>query len=390
MINLGGTYRAKTPQETLLHIEPMLWDKFGITRVANVTGLDNINIPTYVAIRPHSKLLSTSQGKGATDDLAKISAIMESIECWHSENLPDPDLMGSYNQLSEKYNLVKLDLLLNGLVKSNSNYTKDLEFSWLKGTELNSQRPIYFPLSLIDLNTTPLNSAGSRGEFCASTNGLAAGNTFEEALCHALYEVIERHCWTNSDANPPRYIDLSSITTPHLRSLLDHIDPTVMRLQVNDITDELNVPAFVANLYDLSGVHGVGTFTGAGAHLSSEVAFSRAVTEVIQSRLTFISGSRDDLYPSVYHAIKSQARSHIGLIPEEKTLFPFIETDVPRDFNACIQHLLNRLKQIELDQVIVYDHTRPEIDIPVVHVIVPGMQSDLFRHLNLAYFPDQL
>ena len=99
MLNLGGTYRAYDPKETLAKIEPMLWDKFGITRVANISGLDNVDIPTYVAIRPYSKFFSTAQGKGITHDLAKISAMMESIEGWHAETMREPDLFGSAKQL---------------------------------------------------------------------------------------------------------------------------------------------------------------------------------------------------------------------------------------------------------------------------------------------------
>ena len=87
MYDLGGTYRAYEPHETLAKLQPLIWDTFGISRVANITGLDNINIPTYTAIRPLSKLVTTSQGKGITHDLAKISAIMESIEGWHCETM---------------------------------------------------------------------------------------------------------------------------------------------------------------------------------------------------------------------------------------------------------------------------------------------------------------
>ena len=53
MRDLGGTIRATSPEATLAKLEPLLLPVFGITRVANITGLDHINIPTYVAIRPN-------------------------------------------------------------------------------------------------------------------------------------------------------------------------------------------------------------------------------------------------------------------------------------------------------------------------------------------------
>lgn len=59
--------------------------RMGITRLANITGLDRINLPVVVAIRPNSRSLATSQGKGDALEAAKASALLESIEIWHGE-----------------------------------------------------------------------------------------------------------------------------------------------------------------------------------------------------------------------------------------------------------------------------------------------------------------
>ena len=109
MTDLGGTFRACTPEQTLARLEPMLREEFGITRVANVTGLDDIGIHTFVAIRPNAKLLSTSQGKGISKPLAKISAIMEGVEGWHAENLSPPDLWGTHAELSQNHLLCGME-----------------------------------------------------------------------------------------------------------------------------------------------------------------------------------------------------------------------------------------------------------------------------------------
>lgn len=394
MLDLGGTYRAISPEETLSKIEPMLWDVFGITRVANVTGLDNIGIPTFVAIRPLSKMLTTSQGKGITDNLAKVSAIMESIEGWHAENLPKPDLFGSYEDLNSKYPLVSLESLFNGSFKFQHKKINALEMPWLKGTELNSGDPIYFPMSLVNLDFASHNR--DIGYFTASSNGLASGNTLDEALCHGIYEVIERHCWALAEKKPKRHIDLSTIDSPHIKSLLTHLEQKMVRLEAFDMTCDLNVPVYRANIFDLTGVHAVGVFGGAGAHLSSVVALSRAITEAVQSRLTFISGARDDVYPLVYKSVQSGARDYERIQSKKiaantpPVLHPFEETFPPSDFKKCIQLLLNRLKASNFNQVIAYNHTRPSIGIPVVHVLIPGLQFDLTKHLNYAYFPEEL
>lgn len=60
---MDGTHRARSPAETFAdfgrHQQAM-----GITRLANVTGLDVIGIPVYMAVRPSSRSIAVSQGKG--------------------------------------------------------------------------------------------------------------------------------------------------------------------------------------------------------------------------------------------------------------------------------------------------------------------------------------
>src|SRR5262249_53735625 len=84
-----GTRRAVPPQETLLRIRPLL-PRAGITRLADITGLDWVGLPVYQAIRPTSRNVSVSQGKGLTRAQAQVSALMESLEGFHAERISVP------------------------------------------------------------------------------------------------------------------------------------------------------------------------------------------------------------------------------------------------------------------------------------------------------------
>lgn len=386
MLDLGGTYRAISPEATLHKLVPMLWPVFGITRIANITGLDDLNIPTYIAIRPNSRILSTSQGKGITHELAKISAIMESIESWHAERLVMPSLFGSYQQLKNNYTLVGLEQLVNGNFQVDLQQLQQQEIAWLQGTELNSGTTIYFPSSLIDLDSHIVNP-NRLGCLPATSNGLASGNSYEEAVCHGLFEVIERHSWALAEETPSRCIDSTTIQAPHLLELLSKANDELVQFKICDLTTELGVPAYSATLFDRRGTRNLNFFIGAGAHLSSVVAMSRAITEAIQSRLTMISGSRDDIFPANYK-FKSKFNRNENAIASLKNKIPFVETTIPNDFSICINDLLQRLQQQGYKQVIVYEHTRSELGIPVVHVLVPGMAFDWFKHKTQAYVPD--
>jgi ribosomal protein S12 methylthiotransferase accessory factor len=93
-----GTHRLCAPAETFNRISQH-FATVGITRIADVTGLDMIGIPVCNAVRPNAKSLSVSQGKGANLLLAKVSAAMEAIELYHAENI-SPDLTCSYRELT--------------------------------------------------------------------------------------------------------------------------------------------------------------------------------------------------------------------------------------------------------------------------------------------------
>ena len=380
MLNLGGTYRAIDPLQTLAKIEPLLWREFGITRIANITNLDHVGIPTYVAIRPQAKLLTTAQGKGITNDLAKISAMMESIEGWHCENMEEPDLFGSYHTLKHDYPLCDLHPSMNhGPFEWVDIETLDVP--WALGTELITGKTIYFPYTMINVNTA-FYRPGYR-YFPPRTNGLASGNTVEEAICHALYEIIEREIEASNPLfmkNPQ--IDLTTIQSPHLLTLLEKIEQSKLALEVWPLMNDFEIPCYAAVVYDQDDVRGVGIQFGSGAHFSSVVALSRAITEAIQGRATMISGSRDDHTPRLYRKNKLNMPylvNAFNAIRESKIVFT--ETEALYSFKICLEELLKILKKRGYHQVISYNHTRNKFEIPVVHVVVPG-----FRYVHGTCF----
>src|SRR5262249_35738572 len=105
-----GSRRTRRPEETLADFGRFA-GQFGITRLANVTGLDYGGIPTYMAVRPNARTLAVSQGKGATPAAAKASAFMEATELWHAEEPRLPLFLDSYASVRRRFNVVDLDLL---------------------------------------------------------------------------------------------------------------------------------------------------------------------------------------------------------------------------------------------------------------------------------------
>ena len=87
----AGTHRSRTPAETLARIRPLM-ARFGITRVANVTGLDRVGIPVALAIRPNARAIAAAARRtrwlafGAGDytrDMA-MDWTRDEVECDHA------------------------------------------------------------------------------------------------------------------------------------------------------------------------------------------------------------------------------------------------------------------------------------------------------------------
>ena len=92
-----GTHRVSPPGETLERIRPH-FRAVGLTRLADITGLDRVGVPVVLGFRPNSPTLSNSSGKGVSVEAATVSAAMEAIELDHAERVSLPALDSSYEE----------------------------------------------------------------------------------------------------------------------------------------------------------------------------------------------------------------------------------------------------------------------------------------------------
>lgn len=93
-----GTHRICAPEETLARLQPLL-PTMGITRIANVTGLDRTGMPVVMVCRPNARSVTVSQGKGLTLAAAKASGVMEALEIWHAERIVKPLKLASFDEM---------------------------------------------------------------------------------------------------------------------------------------------------------------------------------------------------------------------------------------------------------------------------------------------------
>lgn len=378
---LEGTHRTRHPTETLADYQRLM-PILGITRLANITGLDRINLPVVVAVRPNSRSLATSQGKGDTLDAAKASALLESIETWHGEHCAGPVRIDNWAALSAEAIAVDPRRLP---LRNDVAFDARRPIPWIEGYDLASGKGVWVPYETVTVNFVfqPAQTA----YFVQSSNGLASGNQFCEAVLHGLCEVIERDAWSLWEIMPEaekklRQVALDTVQSPGLRRSLAVLDVLGLVVAAWDITTDVGVPVYYAIVIENPQSRHwrpIVTSAGHGAHLDPEIALSRAVNEAIQSRLTVIAGSRDDKYPSDY-SVGASRREHEVAIQFVNEPAPLRAVGVTRppvadNFEADLRTVLAALDRAGIDSVVVVDLSRPEVGVPVVKVVVPGLEG---------------
>ena len=384
-----GTHRALRPGDTLRRVRPLLSD-MGITRVANVTGLDRVGIPVYTSFRPMSRSISVSQGKGFETDAAKVSAIMESVETYHAETITQPLKYASIKQLIDNFTLVDINKLA---LNSKHAINKDQPLFWIEGKNLFNNRPCWLPFEMVSTDYTIPGLNGS-GLFAANTNGLASGNTLNEAICHAIFEIVERDAealWNQQAVNQQiaSGLNLQSINDANCLWLIEKFENANIEIKIWDITSDVGLPSYICLAIGDESDWADPEF-GAGCHAAKEIALSRAITEAAQARATYIAGSRDDVGLSEYKNVRRQRRRIQGLNQFQKhqprqnfaTTASFDNELIEDDLELC----LRQLKAVGIEEVVAVDLSKPEFGLAVAKVVIPGLEG-AYGHWHSSYLP---
>jgi YcaO-like protein with predicted kinase domain len=380
-----GTHRTVAPAETLARLKPLL-PTMGITRLANVTGLDTIGIPVVMSVRPNSRSLSVSQGKGLDLDSAKASAAMESIEGFHAERVSGPLILASYDELRTDH--VVVDPLRLPL-SDRRPFDSSLPILWMAGNDWLQDGKVWVPFQLVHTAYTTRMRWDLVG-FEFSSTGLASGNHVLEAASHALCEIIERDAAARFDVLPDeekevRRLDLSTVNDADCVAVLARFSNAGVDVAVWDMTSHVGVASFECLIAERTDDPNrlLSSARGFGCHPTRQVALLRALTEAAQSRLTIIAGSRDDMGRSDYRSWRDPANAQRwreqaaarGSVP-----FASVASFESTSFEEDLAFELEAVRRAGCGHVIVVELTRPEIGIPVVRVIVPGLHDEGHRH----------
>ncbi len=375
-----GTHRLVSPEATLERVQPLMRD-LGITRVANLTGLDRIGVPVAMACRPASRSLAVSQGKGLTAAAARVSALMETVEGYHAERVSRPKILACQRELELAHDVVDVSRLAQ---TARCGFNADAPIWWVEGADLRTGAAVWLPLETVSLDFRMPPPEGS-GWFLSSSNGLAAGNHLLEAISHAICEVIERDAFSLwSLLSFPRAadtkLDLDTVDDDSVQELLERFRRADFALAAWETTSDIDVPCYFATILDRrTNSSSAFAASGFGCHPTQEVALLRALTEAAQSRLTAISGARDDMLRASYrkHASAASLRQQRQVVEgyAPRRAWRRAASRNMDDFAEEVDWMLRRLQAVGIASVVLVDLTVPEVGIPVVRVVVPDLEA---------------
>jgi thioglycine synthase len=406
-----GTSRT-VPPETTLEKALEVCQRIGVTRLADITGMDRLGIPNYSAVLPGTEdYIWVYSGKGMTHQHAKASALMESIERYCSLPSSNHDrvyIRGTVQELTKSYDLVHPDNIIEPL---NFQYRENMVMDFLQGFDLLADKDILIPAPLVLFRYSPFPPAVNPFAF-HHTNGLASGNVLEEAICHALCEVIERDAASISEIRARaipfhilktienklrqrgyvlssiptnifmddytiyRDVELLGVQLEGVQKLTSKFRDSDLPLLIKDITSDIGIPTFAASSIEWIS-HDYGYLAeGHGTHPDARIALLRAITEVSQTRAANIQGARDDLRKIRYGENNADDKRGWQFISsDEKIGYNKITNFNNEDILDDVKLILQNLKDVGIKTAAIVDLTNPDLGIPVVRAIVPGLET---------------
>jgi oxazoline/thiazoline synthase len=415
-----GGHRVATPEQTLArfghHVSPITGAVPMLERaaLADSDGVMHVYVAGSNLARPYRNLAHlrgdlrhNCAGKGVTEIQARASGLCEALERYSGVFRGDePRRLAKMAELGEaaidpraclhfSQRQYRERLQRNGKGCRFSfipvPFDPEKPIEWSPVWSLTKQTVRYLPTAWCYYDY-PL---PEEDLFCiACSNGCAAGNTLEEAIVQGFLELVERDSvalwWYNRARRPG--VDLDSLDEPYLKTLQTFLHGHGREYWAIDLTADLGIPVFASISRRLQGPQEQ-IVLGFGAHLDPKIALLRAVTEMNQMLASpllkgeEVTTSERDTDPETAEWLKSATIANqpylLGAAGPATTAAacPRVwNDDLTADIDACRK----RVEAVGLE-MLVLDQTRPEIGLPVVKVIVPGL-----RHFWPRFAPGRL
>ena len=410
LIMTSGGYRTVSSRATVArfrkYVSPLTGVVSRLERIeadlplnTNYYATHNFSAPAETVNDLRAGLGGGSFGKGSTAEQGEASALMEAIERYSGifqgdeirvtrrfTDFPSgeaiaPNKVLLFSDAQYRRHQAPMPDPNSDDLQTPAPFDRSGEIEWSPVWSLRDKRFKYLPTTLLYFFYR------GPAAHLADSNGCAAGNTIEEAIAQGFLELVERDAyaiwWYNRLQRAE--VDLGQFDDTYIRDLRDQLAETGRRLWVLDVTSDLGIPTFVAITHWMQNGQENIEF-GSGAHFDTRIALLRALTELNQFLSIGLMGGGTGEKSSLDGTTPLRLGEHPYLTPSGNPLVQpglgskFGHLDTREQVTACVR----LAKRAGLD-FLVLDQTRPDIDVPVVRVIVPGL-----RHFYRRFAPGRL
>jgi bacteriocin biosynthesis cyclodehydratase domain-containing protein len=406
LIMTSGGYRTVSSRATVArfgkHVSPLTGVVTRLERIdadlpmnTNFFAQHNFSAPAQNIDQLRSGLSGGSFGKGSTAEQGEASALMEAIERYSgifqgdeirtarrfSDFAPGEAILPNDVQLfSEAQIRTRHEHVLHDSTPVPDPIDPSAKIDWSPVWSLRDNRFKYLPTSFLYFFYS------GPAAFHTDSNGCAAGNTREEAIVQGFLELVERDAYAIWWYNRLRRaeLDLTAFDDSYVRDVQTQFADAGRKLWVLDVTSDLGIPTYVAIMHWMKDGQENIEF-GSGAHFDRRIALLRALTELSQFLSIGLMGGGSGEKPSLDGVTPLRLENYPFLMPAKNPIVPPAAgiklADNTRDqVLACV----DIASRAGLD-FLVLDQTRPDVEVPVVRVIAPGL-----RHFYRRFGPGRL
>jgi ribosomal protein S12 methylthiotransferase accessory factor len=398
----GSGHRAATAEQTLRAYEHLISPVTGVVKAVQRDARGPAGLNAFRSGHNHargprgltgpaSQLRSESGGKGMTALDARVGALCESLER-HSGTYQgdEPSVRASWREVADRA-VHPDDCQLYDPRQGLPAFDEDAPVDWTPVWSVTRGEHRLLPTALLYFDAPRTRGLGA---VQADSNGNAGGSSLEDALVQGFLELVERDAvalwWYNRTRHPA--VALDAFDEPWLGRMSRLHASLGRELWVLDVTADFGIPTFAA-VTRRTDKAAEDVLFGFGAHFDPKVALCRAVAEANQMMPAVVGaradgtgyGCRDERLLEWWSTGRTAAQPHLvpdpALAPRGPADFGYVpRADLRDDVEAIAAAVAERGMEL-----LVLDQTRPDIGLPVVKVIVPGM-----RHFWDRFAPGRL
>lgn len=393
---------SSTALESLLRAR---LSEFGITRLADTTGLDRTGIPTASAVRPGTAdVIWVYSGKGLSQSHARSVAIMECLErtcaLWPTSA---EALVRTQDQLKQQspWPVWGPERFTEGRWPN----AASASIPWTLATSLTGGGQVWVPADLVFAGHRPTGVHAASPFRVRTSNGLAAALDTDSAICHALFEIAERDIVSHYEViashagvsylaavgrqlginvdwlsetyrdDVSRAVTVDPVTVPPVaRRLVDRFEVAGLTLVIKALPNDLGLPAFGVACMDQVTLAEVLGCAGYAVRATPDEALVAALLELAQTRATDLQGAREDRHDVEKRRLTHATGVHWLATPDGSVSYITAAALFAPTTQPSCEHAIRAFEAVGLSDIAVVEFAAPT-GISAVRVLVPGAET---------------